>query len=58
MELKKPKRELVRIAVNIDTMREIAEVDLESGGQTRDLSRRRHLSGLYNKRNNSLKELI
>ena len=51
MELKKPKGELIRTAVSIDTMYEIAKVDLGSRGQTKDLSRRRCLSGLYNKKN-------
>jgi len=51
MELKKQKRELVRTAVSIDTTREIAEVDLGSRGQTKDLNKRRYLSRLYSKRN-------
>ena len=51
MEPKKQKRELIKTAVNIDTICEIAKIDLGSRGQTKDSSRERHLSGLYNKRN-------
>jgi len=32
-------------------MRETVKVNLGSRGQTKDFSRERHLSGLYNKRN-------
>ena len=58
MVLKKLKRELIGIAVSIDTIYKIVKVDLGSRGQTKDFIRRRYLSGLYNKRNGSLKELI
>ena len=51
MELKKPKRELIRTAVSIDTTHKIAKVDLGSRGQTKDLNKRRYLSRLYSKRN-------
>ena len=51
MELKKPRRELVGTVVSIDTICEIAKVDPGSRGQTKDLSRRRHLSGLHSKKN-------
>ena len=51
MEPKKRKRELIRTAVSINIIYEIAKVDLGSKGQTKDPSRGRHLSGLYNKRN-------
>ncbi len=39
-------------------MREITKVDLGSKGQTKDLSKRRHLSGLYSKKNNLKREYI
>ena len=51
MEPKKPKREFIRTIVSIDTTREIAKGDLGSRGQTKDFSRRRYLSELYNKKN-------
>jgi len=35
----------------MDTIYKIAEVDLGSRGQTKDFSRERYLSKLYNKRN-------
>ena len=39
-------------------MRKTIEVDLGSRGQTKDFSKERRLSGLYNKRNSSKTELI
>ena len=48
MELKKPKGELIRAAVSIDTIYGITKVDPGSRGQTKDFSRERHLSRLYN----------
>jgi len=51
VELKRLKRELVRTVGSIDITCEIAKVDLESRGQTKDFSRRRYLSELYNKKN-------
>ena len=51
MVLKKLERELIETAVNKDTTRETVKADLGSRGQTKDFSRERHLSGLYNKRN-------
>ena len=39
-------------------MRENAKADLGSRGQTKDSSRERHLSGLYNRRNSLRIELI
>ena len=53
MEPKKLKRELVRTAISIDIMCKITEVDLGSRGQTKDFSRRRCLSELYNKKSGS-----
>ena len=58
MEPKRPKGELVGTAVSIDITREIAEVNLGSKGQTKDLSRRRHLSGLCSKKNGLKREYI
>jgi len=58
VELKKLKGELVRTAVSIDTIREIAEVDLGDKGQIKDLNRRRHLSGPYNRKSGLKRELI
>ena len=43
--------ELVETVVSWDTMCENIEADLGSRGQTKDFSRERHLSELYNKRN-------
>jgi len=51
MEPKKQKRELIKTAVNIDTICEIAKIDLGSRGQTKYLNRKRQLNGLYSKRN-------
>jgi len=58
VELEKLKGELVRTVVSIDIIYKITEVDLGSRGQTKDLSKRRYLSGLYSKRNNLKRELI
>ena len=44
--------------VSWDTMRENAEADLGSRGQTKDSSRERRLSKLYNKKNSLRTELI
>ena len=51
MEPKKLRWELIGTAVSIDIIYKIAEVDLRSRGQTKDFSRERRLSRLYNKRN-------
>ena len=51
MVLKKLKRELTETAVDKDTIYKNIKVDLGSRGQTKDFSRERHLSKLYNKRN-------
>ena len=51
MVLKKLEREFIETAVDKDTMHKTIEIDLGSRGQTKDSSRERHLSGLYNKRN-------
>ncbi len=48
---KKLERELIETAVSWDTTRETVEADLGSRGQTKDFSRERRLSRLYNKRN-------
>ena len=47
---KKLKRELTETVVGKDITRGNVKVDLGSKGQTKDSSRKRYLSGLYNKR--------
>ncbi len=58
MVLRKEERELIRIVGNKAIMQKNVGVSLGSKGQTRDFNKKRHLSRLYNKKNNSLKELI
>ena len=58
MVLKRLKRELVGTAVSMDTTRETAEVDLGSRGQTKDPSKGRYLSRLYNKKSSLKIELV
>ncbi len=55
---KKLKEELIETVVGKGTTYKTAEVDLGSRGQTKDFSRERYLSELYNKRNGSRIELI
>ncbi len=58
MVLEKLERELVEGVVSQDTIYKIAEVDLGSRGQTKDFSRERYLSELYNKRDSLRMGLI
>ena len=51
MVLKKLKKELVETVVDKDIICKTVKADLGSRGQTKDFSRERHLSRLYNKRN-------
>ena len=55
---KKKERELVEAVEKWATTQKTIKASPGSRGQTKDLSRRRCLSGLYNKRNGLLKELI
>ena len=58
MEPKKLKRGPIRTIESTDTIRGITKVDPGSRGQTKDLSRKRHLSGLYSKKNSSKRGYI
>ena len=55
---KKRKRELIETIVSQDIIRKNVEIDLGSKGQTKDFSKERYLSRLYNKKNGLRIELI